>query len=183
MPVEDLFDLQRALVEELLHEGVVALGDHLDQRFVRVLSGLGKVGRDVALFALAIAIGRVGVGLHTDEVDHTFEFALGADGDLDGDGGAAEVGLHTFEGAIEGGALAIELINNDGAGELEIVGERPDFFGLDFDAGHAIDQDEGGIGGNEGRASVVNKDVVAGSIEDVDFGFFPLGERRRRWRW
>ena len=81
---------QRALVEELLHQRVVAFGHHLDQRFMGLLRGVRQIGRDVAFFALAVAIRGVGVGLHADQVDDALEFALGADRDLDGNGGAAE---------------------------------------------------------------------------------------------
>ena len=95
----------------LLHQGVVALGHHLDQRFVRLLRGVGQVGGNFAFLALAIAVGSVGVGLHRDQVDDAFEIALGADGKLNGDGGAAEIGLDAFEGAVEAGAFAIEFIN------------------------------------------------------------------------
>ncbi len=58
------------------------------------------------------------------------------------------------------GALAIQLIDHDGAREFELFGEGPDLFGLHFDAGDAIDHDQGGIGGDQGAARIVNKDVV-----------------------
>ena len=97
-----------------------------------------------------------------------------ADGDLDGHGGAAEGVLHALQGALEVGALAVQLIDDDGARQLEIVGETPDLLGLHLDAGHAVDHHQRGIGGDQGRARIVNKDVVAGSIEEVDLGLFPL---------
>ena len=147
--LDNLVDRQSALLEELFHEGVIAFGHHLDQRFVGLLRGIGELGGDLALLALAVAIRRVGVGLHADQVDDALEIAFGADGDLDGDGGAAEDLLDAGQGALEIGAFAIELIDNDGAGKLEIVGERPDLFGLHFDAGHAVDQHQGGIGGDQ----------------------------------
>ena len=56
---------------------------------------------NVAFLALAVAIRRVGVGLHADQVDHALEIALGADGDLNGHGGAAEGFLHARQGALE----------------------------------------------------------------------------------
>ena len=73
------------------------------------------------------------------------------------------------------GALAIQLVDDDGAREFELFGEGPDLFGLHFDAGDAVDHDEGGIGGDQGAARVVNKDVVTRSIQEVDLGFLPLG--------
>lgn len=72
------------------------------------------------------------------EIDR--ELALGADGDLDADGGAAEVFLDVGEGTLKVGAFAVELVDDDGAGQLEIVDDASYLFGLHFDAGHAIHQ-------------------------------------------
>ena len=115
------------------------------------------------------------IGAHADEVDDAFEFAFGPDGKVDGHGGAPEALLDAGEGALKIGAFAIELIDHDGARKFELLGEGPDLFGLHFDSGDAIDHDESGIGGHEGAARIVDKYVVARSIQDVDFGFFPLG--------
>ncbi len=73
---------QRALVEELFEQRVVALGHHLDQRFVR-RSARPRPGRgDVAFLALAVAVQRIGVRFHAHQVDHAFEVALRADGQM-----------------------------------------------------------------------------------------------------
>ena len=96
-----MFRRQRALLEELFHQGVVALGHHFHQRLVGGLRGVGQVRRNIALLALAVAIRRVGVGFHADQVDHALEVALGADGDLDRHGGAAEGFLDACQGALE----------------------------------------------------------------------------------
>jgi hypothetical protein len=50
--VDDLLDFERAFVEELLHESVIALGHHLDERFVGLLGGVGQVGGNLALLPL-----------------------------------------------------------------------------------------------------------------------------------
>ena len=88
--------------------------------------------------------------------------------------------LDVGEGAPEIGAFAVELIDDDGARQLEIAGEVPDLFGLYFDAGHAIHQHQGGIGRHQRRAGVINEDVIAGGVEDVDFGLFPFRHRDGR---
>ena len=124
---------------------------------MRLLSGLHEVGGDVAFLALAVAVVGVGVRLHADQVDYALELAFGADGEMNGDGGAAEELLDAFESALEAGAFAVELINNDGAGKIEFVGEAPHLFGLDFDAGDAIDQHQGGVGGDQRASGVIDE--------------------------
>jgi hypothetical protein len=135
---------------------------------------VGVLGRDVAFFALTVAPGRVGKGSYANQVDVP-RLALAADGEVYGNGGASEVFLDAGERAREIGAVAIQLVDDDGAGELELFGEGPDLFGLDFHAGNAVDDYDGGIGGDEGPAGVINKDVVTRGIQDVDLGFLPLG--------
>ena len=173
-PCDDLLDLQRTFIEELLHQGVVALGHHFDEGFVGFLCGIRQIGGNVAFFTFAVAVRCIGVSLHANEVDDAFEVAFGPDGKLDGNGGAAEILVDAREGALEVGAFAVELIDHDGAGKLEIVGKAPDLLGLHFHAGHAIHHHQGGIGRYQGGAGVIDKDVVAGGIEDVDLGFFPF---------
>ena len=118
----------------------------------------------------------IGVGLHADEVDYTFEIFFGADGELDRDGEAAEDVLHAGERAVKRRTLAIELVDENGAGEIELVGEAPDLFGLDFDARDAIDNHQRGVGGDQRGFGVVQKNIKAGSIEQIDFLLGPLGE-------
>ena len=50
----------------------------------------------------------------------------------------------------------------------------PHLFSLRLDAGHGIDHDDEGIGGDQRRVSVVCEEVESGSIEEIDLGFFPL---------
>ena len=82
----DLLGRERALLKELFHEGVVALGDHFHQRVMGLLGRFSQVGGDLAFLALAVSIGGVGVGLHANQVHDAVEIAFGSDGDLDGDG-------------------------------------------------------------------------------------------------
>ena len=99
--VENVFHRQGALFEELFHVGIVAFGDHFHQGFVGGLRLVGVLGGDVAFLALTVAIGRVGEGAHANQVDDALEIALGADGEVDGHGGASEVLLDAGEGARE----------------------------------------------------------------------------------
>ena len=97
-----------------------------------------------------------------------------ADGDLDGHRGSPESLLNALQRAAEVGALPVELVDDDGAGQLVFVGELPDLFGLHLHAGDRVYHDQGGIRRHQGRARVVDEDVVAGRIEEVDLGLFPF---------
>ena len=79
-----------AFLEVLLHQLVFAFGDELDESFVAGLGvGSERRGNFRGDFAAAIAAGRVGVGLHGDEIDYAVK-ALGVgDGQLDGNTVAA----------------------------------------------------------------------------------------------
>ena len=96
-------------------------------------------------------------------------------GIMDGYGDAPEVFLNAGQGAAEIGAVAVEFVHHKGARQLEFLGEGPDLFGLYFHPGHAIHHDQCGIGGHQGSARVIDKDVVTGSIQKIDLGFFPFG--------
>ncbi len=164
--VDDVLDREGSFFEELFHQRVVAFGDHFDQRFMGFLRGFGEIVRDGDFLALAVAIHGVGVGLHADQVDHALEIFFSADGKLNGNGEAAEDALNAFEGAVKGRTLAIELVNEDGAGQIELVGKAPDLFGLDFDARDAIDDDQRGVGCDERSFGVVEKNIEAGGVDE-----------------
>ena len=118
--------------------------------------------------------GRIGIRFHADQVDDTFEIALRADGNLDGHGAAAEIGLYAFQGALKIAALASQLIDDDCPRQLEFFAEAPDLFRLNFHTRHAVHQDQRRIGSRQGGFRIVDENVVTGSIDDVDFGLLPL---------
>ena len=120
-PSCNVFDRQRAFLEEFFEQRVVAFRHHLDQRFVRAFAASAISAGNIAFLALAVAVERVGVRLHADQVHHALEIALGADGQVDRHGGAAEDRLHAFKRPLEAGALAVELVDDDGARQAEIV--------------------------------------------------------------
>ena len=127
-----------------------------------LLRGIGQVGGDLAFFALAVAIRRVGVGLHADQVDHAFEIALRCRSEA----GSARPTRPKISCTLSRARLKSErsrssLLMMMARGSLKSFGETPDLLGLDFDAGHAVHQDQRGIGGDQRAARVIDKDVVA----------------------
>ncbi len=73
MPLMMCSSGQRALFEELLHQVVFAFGDDLDEFLMGVFGGVGVLGGNLDLFALAVAVDGVDVGLHADQVDDAAE--------------------------------------------------------------------------------------------------------------
>ena len=61
------------------------------------------------------------------------------------------------------------------AGEIVTVRDVPDFFRLHFYSGYAVHQDQGRIGRHHRGASVVDENIEAGRIEQVDLFLVPLG--------
>ena len=111
--VDQLFLRQSALLEEALHERVIALGDFLDERRAHLVRLALHVRRDVGSFELSRSVGRVDVRLHRDQIDDAFEILFFADRKLDRNDVLAELFLQRLERAGEGGALAIQLVDDD----------------------------------------------------------------------
>ena len=84
-----------------------------------------------------------------------------------------------FQRALKAGAVAVQLIDHQGARQAVLLAEAPDLFRLHFDAGDAMDQHQGGIRRHQRRLRFVHEDVVAGRVDEIDFGLAPLriGER------
>ena len=107
-----------ALLEELFHQLVFAFGDELDQRLMAGLGVGGERCRNLrGDFAVAIAAGRVGVGLHGDEVDYAVKALRVGDGQLDGHAGAAPALVNVVDERGESASAA-------GLGVVHLVDER-----------------------------------------------------------
>ena len=94
---------------------------------------------------------------------------------MHGNHGPAESVAQGFQRALKAGAVAIQLVDHQGARQAVLFAEAPDLFRLHFDAGHAMDQHQSGIRRHQRRLRFVHEDVVAGSIHEIDFGLSPLG--------
>ena len=164
-----------ALVEELFHVGVVAFRHHLHQRFMRRLRLAGVLGRDVAFLALSVAIRRVAIRAHANQIDDALKIALAAHRQVDRHRRAAEVFLHARQGALKIGALAIQLVHHNRPRQFVVFGECPDLFGLHFHSRHPVHHHDRGVGSHQGAARIVNKNVVTRCIQEVDLGLLPLG--------
>ena len=114
--IDDVLHRQRALGEKLLEQRIVAFGNHFHQRLVRGFRGIGKIGGNFALFALAIAIGRVGevafMRTRSTMPLNSFSEPMGI---VTGTAARPNTLCTLSRVALEIGAVAIEPIDDDGA--------------------------------------------------------------------
>ena len=170
-----------ALLEVLFHQLVFAFGDELDQSFVAGLGvGRERGGNFSGDFAAAVAAGRVGVGLHGDEIDDAVK-ALGVgDGQLDGNTVAAPALVQIVDERAQAAAAAglgvVHLIDEDDAGHVGFFGVSPDALGDGLDAVLGVDDDDGGFNGKERGAGFVGEHVEAGRVDEIDLDALPLGK-------
>ena len=123
----NLLDREILTIEELHHDGVVSLGEGLEQHLAVLGCLLSKISRDilddVVLALLSLATPREGLHLH--EVDHAEEVALRADRDLQHKCGGTQAGLDHVHAHVEVGARAVELVDEADTGHVVAVGLTP----------------------------------------------------------
>ena len=168
-----------ALGEERLHELVVALGDHLDERLVQGRGVLRELLGDGARRRLAGGVGQV--ALHGHEVDDAAKGLLASDGGLEADAGAAELAGKLLHDAAAVRVLAVHPVDDHEAGEAELVAELPGFLRLDLDAGDGVHDEKRGVRRLQAADHLGDEDPVAGRVDEVDLLLLPL-ERRDRER-
>ena len=118
---------QRELLEQLLARLIV--------RAACMSAGISRLG------LLRAEIVGVDDGVHLDEIDDAGKVVLGADGELDDHGMGAQAILDHADAALEVGAGAVHLVDEDEAGNVVLVGLAPDRLGLRLDAGDGIEDD------------------------------------------
>jgi len=171
-----MFDRKRAFVKKLLHEGVVALGDHLHQRLVRFCRRPGQLRRNVGFAALPGRLRPIDKAFHAHQIHDTREIPLRSHGQVHRNGRASEVLLDAVERTLKAGQFPIQPVDNQRTRQVELVAEVPDFFGLDLHAGHAVHQHQSRIGGHQCCLRVIHEQIEARGVEKVDLLFLPFGE-------
>ena len=163
-----------SLFEKFFQQGVIAFGHQFHQFFVLGLGFVFHVGGNLDFFSLAVAAQFVAVGLQRDQIDYAAEVFLFADGQLERNHRPAEGIGEGFQNALGVGAVAIHAAGHDQARRLIFLTVVPNTLGDDFDAGHAIDDDDRGIHHRQHQLGFVDEHVEAGRIHDIDFRFAPL---------
>ncbi len=176
---EEVLVGERSLLEELLHQGLVALGHRLDQLAAPFLDRVLGVGGDLGLLALAVAVAVVDGGLAAHQVDRALQVVLVADRNLHRQRAATERGLQLIGDAEEIGALAIELGDVEDHRDPHLGRDLPHPLGHDLDAGGTAHAQQRGVGGAQAALGLGDEDGVAGAVEQVDLVAPPGGERDR----
>src|SRR6185503_8826971 len=95
-------------------------------------------------------------------------------GNVHGHDAALEPAAHRLQRTEEVRALAIEPVDHDGAGQIELGGELPDLLGLHLHAGHRVDDDDRGLDHAQARARVRDEVTVARCVDDVHAVALPV---------
>ena len=174
--VENMFDRQRAFFEKFLKQRVVAFRHHFDERFVALLRGVGQVGGDFAFLALPVAVVCVGVGLHADQVDHAFEFALGADGEMDREWRCGRRLIATFSrvrSKLERSRSSLLMMMARGSTNSSVKVHT--FSVWTSTPATPSTSTRAASAATRRAASVVDENVEAGRVDQVDLLLVPLG--------
>ncbi len=162
-----------ALLEVALHERLVGLDDGVDE-LLAVGRGLRRdLLRDIDGVALAPALRRH-VRAHVEEIDDALELVLVADRDLHGDAFLGELLAELVEHDEEVGALAVEHVDEEDAGETELLGAVPEPRRLHLHPVHAVQDEEGALDDAECGDRVRLKARIAGRVDEVQLAVLPL---------
>ena len=165
----DLLHRQIAALEVLVEQLVCALGGGLDHFRAPGLAFLQHVRRNVAVLELhALGLIIPEDGLHLDEIDHADEPVLGADGQLNGDGIAAQAGADLVDAAQEVRAGAIHLVDERDARHAVLVHLAPYRFRLRLYARYRAIDGNGRIEHTQAPLDLDGEVHVPRGIDDVD---------------
>ena len=123
---------QRAGLEELLHQLLVGLGDHLDERLARRVDGRRSCRPGTGAFGeLAALVGLEDERLLRDQIDDAAERLLLADRQLNRDDGAAARLAQRLRATRSRLARSrSSRLSTTRRGSAELVGRRPHLLGL-----------------------------------------------------
>ena len=171
---DQVFFRDRSLLEELLHQGVVALGDHLDQRFVRLLSRRLQVGGNLAFVPFAVAAEVIGVSLHPDQVHDAAQVLLLANRQFQRNHRTPERFGQRLQHALGVGALPVHPTGHNQPRRFVFLAVAPHPLGDHFHTGHSIHHDNRCLHRGKRQFGLVDKHAEPGCIHDVDLGAAPL---------
>ena len=169
-----LLDRGLLLVDELLHEVLVVVGELLEQLVAGGLGALAVLLGDVGVLPVLPHVALPVVGVHVDEVDDPVQVGLGAPGELQHERVGVEAVDHHLDRALEVGAGAVHLVHEGDAGHVVAVGLAPHRLGLRLDAGDRVEHRDGAVEHAQAALDLDREVDVAGGVDDVDPVALPL---------
>ena len=157
-------------LEVLHHDLVVGFHDKLGELRAGGLGGVGVLGGDVlhdGLAALEVA------RLHVDDVDDAGEGLAGAHGDGDGAQVGAEALLQRGHGDVEVGVGSVEAVDEQRAGEAELLGRVPQAGGDGARPARRVHDEDRRLARAHGGVGVTDKVGVARGVEHVQARTLP----------
>ena len=168
-----------ALLEELLHQGVVEFGGLLDEGAAELLGHVRQAGGNLKVFAGAVGILEV-VVFHLEDIHETVEAGADVDRELDIDALVAEGLLDGVLDVVPVGLLAVELVDGDYQRQLLAVSQAQEVLRADLDALLGVDHEHAALADPEGCIGAADEVVGTRGVDDIDLGVHELGVQRRR---
>ncbi len=164
-----------SLLEIFFHRRVIDRERGVEQELAVFARLLGQLRRDRRVMILGAELAALpDHRLHLDQVDDALELVLDPDRQLQRQRHDVKLFLERRRGAEEIGAGAVELVDEDDAGNVVAVGEPPVGLRLRLHPGHALDDEDRPV---QHAQAAVDLDVevdMAGGVDDVDPMAFPL---------
>ena len=156
-----------------LHDGVVVVGDALEQAVAVLLGQLGELGRDVDDVPVGAELVAIDDGVHLDEVDDAVELRLAADGQLQRQRVGAQTVDHHLQAVEEVGPNAVHLVDVADARDAVLVRLMPDGLRLRLDAADRAEEGDGTVQDAQAALDLDGEVHMAGRVDDVDRGVVP----------
>jgi len=157
-------------------DGIVFVGDGIDQLGQGGLGALLMGGRDFGDLVLETFVGEVALapddGLLVHHVDDAGELLFSSDVQEDRERVGSELLAHVAQRVVEVGAGAVHLVDERDAGHLVLRGLTPDRLGLGLHAGNAAEHGHGTVQDAHGALHLGGEVHVSRGVDDVD----PVGD-------
>ena len=160
-----------------LHDGVILIGDGIEQLLVVFLRKLGQVLGDLLLADILAQLIVEDIGLHADQVDHAAEIGLRTNGELNGDGVTLQPFMHHVENIVEIRAHDVHLIDIHHARDMILVGLTPDGLRLGLHAALCAQHRHSTVEHAQGTLDLNREVNVARGVDDVDAAVTPEAGR------
>ena len=170
---------QAALREELLQQGVIGLGDELDELLVQLLDPRGPFAGGGRLGELAALVAREGDDFTPEHVEHLVEPGPRVHRDGQGKNAVAEMLADLPQNLLEIAFVLVEGIDDDHFRDAVLRRVFPDRVGPDADAVVGVDDHQGEVTDAQRAEAFADEIRVTGAVDHVEFLVEPFEVEER----